>query len=853
MPCHLGNICDYFTVAISKEKENSDMTKQSSKNLKKGVVTAVAVATVASQFLVGTPFQAKAAETNGSEATQKPTPRALAVWTNATLETAAVTPLNLDTQVGGNLRLDFWVNAWGAGLAEEVYMTTEIPVEFRPLIEAAYEKGTLFDALNQTGKITSLGIFGGSISFSKENLTYDKDSGVLSMKTDQALTIPAQSTVSYQMNLDYKSLYNDLKVAIPDSQTGNGYHVKVGENSSGYVSIQIGDRGAEAYTAEKQAIVGTGGLPTLTGVSDTLVQVNEEFDPLAGVKATDKEDGDLTNKIVVDSDVNINKPGVYTVTYTVTDSDRNETKVERKITVSDENIKGTVSPKAYQLGQENVTGSYTGDVKTVALVVNGEKYPQVDVRADGSFSYYAEDKITNATDDVRLVGYSAYGKVLDDKPVKIGNQQGTITPAEYTVGSSNITGTYTGDVEFAKLYVNGVLQSQGGTFANGGFSYYVNPNVIKAGDIVTIEGYTKDGQTSLTEKVPVKVNGAVTAGTITPNSYTVGNSTITGSYTGDVANARLTVNGKVVSWGGTFTNGSFSYYTGTGAIKAGDTVVLTAYDKDEKQLDQKTVTVNGGATQGAISPKTYAVNDSNITGSYTGDVAKARLTVNGKVVSWGGSFSGGSFSYYVGSGAIKAGDTVVLTAYDKNDKQLDQKTVTVSGSATTQGTISPNTFTVGDLEINGTYTGDVAKARISINGKAQAWGGTFSNGSFSYYVGADKIKAGDVVTISAYDKNDRLLDGNKTITVKSSTSQGTISPDSYSVGNVTITGAYTGDITMARVSINGVQQAWGGSFENGRFSYYVGANKIKAGDVVTISAYNELTTLLDQKSVAVIN
>ena len=55
--------------------------------------------------------------------------------------------------------------------------------------------------------------------------------------------------------------------------------------------------------------------------------------------------------------------------------------------------------------------------------------------------------------------------------------------------------------------------------------------------------------------------------------------------------ARLYVNGGLVSIGGTFKNGSFSYYVGN-AIKKGDSVYLVAYDPDGKELDRKTVQVN---------------------------------------------------------------------------------------------------------------------------------------------------------------------------------------------------------------------------------------------------------------------
>ena len=41
--------------------------------------------------------------------------------------------------------------------------------------------------------------------------------------------------------------------------------------------------------------------PEITGVTDQAVQAGTEFDALAGVAATDKEDGDITSKIVITS------------------------------------------------------------------------------------------------------------------------------------------------------------------------------------------------------------------------------------------------------------------------------------------------------------------------------------------------------------------------------------------------------------------------------------------------------------------------------------------------------------------------------------------------------------------------
>jgi len=64
--------------------------------------------------------------------------------------------------------------------------------------------------------------------------------------------------------------------------------------------------------------------PVITGETSVSYVSGTEFDPLAGVTASDAEDGDLTSSIVVVSNnVDTLKAGVYTVELAVTDSDDN--------------------------------------------------------------------------------------------------------------------------------------------------------------------------------------------------------------------------------------------------------------------------------------------------------------------------------------------------------------------------------------------------------------------------------------------------------------------------------------------------------------------------------------------------
>src|SRR5690554_4332927 len=72
---------------------------------------------------------------------------------------------------------------------------------------------------------------------------------------------------------------------------------------------------------------------TITGVTDKTINVGDEFDPMAGVTATDTVDGDVTSRIDVEGTVLTNTAGTYTLTYTVEGSDGKVTTETRVITV----------------------------------------------------------------------------------------------------------------------------------------------------------------------------------------------------------------------------------------------------------------------------------------------------------------------------------------------------------------------------------------------------------------------------------------------------------------------------------------------------------------------------------------
>ena len=133
---------------------------------------------------------------------------------------------------------------------------------------------------------------------------------------------------------------------------------------------------------------GDNAAPEISGVFDQTVEAGTEFDALAGVTASDKEDGDVSGKIVVTSmpdlsfsngKVTITDPGNYELTYTVTDKGGQETKAYATLTVTRQtgeavvyqNLDFTVAGEADAHGWEPRIGesaNAAGELKQGAFV-----------------------------------------------------------------------------------------------------------------------------------------------------------------------------------------------------------------------------------------------------------------------------------------------------------------------------------------------------------------------------------------------------------------------------------------------------------------------------------------------------
>lgn len=134
------------------------------------------------------------------------------------------------------------------------------------------------------------------------------------------------------------------------------------------VTIRLTDASGNSFdlTQNVSAYIPDTTAPVISGAKNRTIYIGGSVDYLKGVTATDDTDGDITDKIAVNSDaVNTTKAGTYSVTYTVSDNAGNETKENVKITVKK---KEPVQPAAAQAAPQQTESSSSSGISQLWLV-----------------------------------------------------------------------------------------------------------------------------------------------------------------------------------------------------------------------------------------------------------------------------------------------------------------------------------------------------------------------------------------------------------------------------------------------------------------------------------------------------
>nr|WP_312025932.1 immunoglobulin-like domain-containing protein [Listeria booriae] len=323
----------------------------------------------------------------------------------------------------------------------------------------------------------------------------------------------------------------------------------------------------------------------------------------------------------------------------------------------------------------------------------------------------------------------------------------TVTTEGFMIGKdSYIKGTYTGDVAKLAIEVNGTLL-QKINVPNSPYQYYAKGKVTVATDQVYVITY--DSNDNQLEKTKVDVKSQIKS-TLTPNPFYIGKDNyVTGQLVGDITKFSLTVNGIEYTKINVTTAPDFKYYANNVIKNATDIVQINGYSATGNLLDSKPVTIANTETGKITSTEAFKIGkDSYITATYTGDITKAELQVNGTALQRIG-VTNGTIKYYAKTNITNTADEVKLVTYNSAGQRADSKIITISSST---GKITANPVKIGDSYLTGTATGDIAKVALRVNGVTQTSVAFMQiDGIYKYYIKSLHLKPTDEVKIIGLD------------------------------------------------------------------------------------------------------
>ncbi|MBC2116925.1 beta strand repeat-containing protein [Listeria booriae] len=635
-----------------------------------------------------------------------------------------------------------------------------------------------------------------NVSFYKYNQFFDTKNTVGSLTgTNQNLTIKWNGqtrTLSYAI----AGITSSYQVpSLTDTFGGESAYI-------GLVGV-IG-QGTNTHMAYGPLLdVDTGDSPVIQA-SDKTLNIGETFSPLAGVTATDTEDGNITSSIkVTANDVDTSKAGTYHVTYSVTDANLNVT--TKTITVNVAIPAPTVGKVTTQDQKVTVTG--LPNMETTISLKNGESITKTS-DADGKATFTIEKQeagnTIQATQKSNGITSSAGSTVVAlNAPV--------VSP--FTTADTNLIVTGDPNAKITIMLPDGseIIKTAG---ADGKVTFAIGTQ--KLGD--TIEAIQSLNSVT-SDKGSVKVTQGTVA-TPTIGGVTTDDTTVTGT---GIAGATMTITIKDKDYTGTVgADGKYSI-----AIPKQTVGTEIAAKQTSNSITSTSVTTK--VTQGKVDAPTMdavTTDDTAVTGTGT---AGATVTLTIKGTDYTGTVGAdGKYSVTIPKQAEGTTITEKQTLNGVTSSEVSKKVTQGKVAAPTVNAVTSDDTTVTGtgvagatvtLTIGGTnYTGTVGSdGKYSITIPKQTSGTTISgkqtlNGVSSSDV-STKVTQGTVATptINGVTTDSTAVTGTGvagatvTLTIKGVPYTGTVGTDGkYSI---TIPKQVVGTSVVAKQTLNGVTSA----------------------------------------------
>ncbi|MEY8446696.1 immunoglobulin-like domain-containing protein, partial [Enterococcus ratti] len=271
---------------------------------------------------------------------------------------------------------------------------------------------------------------------------------------------------------------------------------------------------------------------------------------------------------------------------------------------------------------------------------------------------------------------------LDDK-------KQAITVDAYYYGNVYMTGQYSGNIKKFKLTVDGKEYTPGfKLLKNNRFELYIGKKITKGTKTVKVESFDETGKVTGTREITIQTPK------LTVENYTLGQEYIKGQTVGEAKQFKLVVDGKEFSAGfKLLENNQFEVYAKNKVQSNSKKVVLKVLNGEGTEIATQEVAVQ----QPALEVNYYKVNTDYITGTYTGDVKKFKLIVDGQEYFPGFKLlANNQFEVYAKNKVSASSKSITLVSLNAQGKETQRQAVSVINTAI-ETTLTEATTTVNNL------------------------------------------------------------------------------------------------------------------------------------------------------------
>ncbi|PTI04955.1 Ig-like domain-containing protein [Staphylococcus warneri] len=539
-------------------------------------------------------------------------------------------------------------------------------------------------------------------------------------------------------------------IGIPDSEDlkGDEELSVVATDAAGNVSVDAGTTVLDKTPPEVPTINPvTSEDKTITGKAEPNSTVTVTFPDGTTANATTDGDGNYTIDIPANEDLKGgealpvtstdgagNQSGAATTT--VTDTTAPTVPTINPVTSEDTTITGHAEPGSTvtvtfpdgntATGTTDAYGNYVINIPSGEDLKGGEELPVTSTDKAGNKSNVATTEVTDTT--------------APEAP--------TVNPV--TSDDTTITGKAEPNSTVTVTFPDGTTAT-GNTDADGNYVIDIPSNEdLKGGETLPVTSTDKAGNTSQPASTVVTDTTAPTVPSVNPVSSE--DKTVTGKAEPG-STVTVTFPDGTTASGTTDADGNYTIdIPANEDLKGGETLPVTATDKDGNKSEEATTTVSDKTAPEAPTVNPVTSDDTQITGKAEPNSTVTVTFPDGHTASGTTDADGNYVINIPSSEDLKGGETLPVTATDKAGNTSEQaSTVVTDTTAPTVPSVNPvtsdDTQITGKAEPNSTVT-------VTFPDGTTATGTTDADGNYTIDIPANEdLKGGETLPVTATDKD----------------------------------------------------------------------------------------------------